>query len=140
MRSRFSEILIGGFVATFAFLLVAFLESLTGVLTLNPPTFMMVWSRGSVWIGLFLHLIAGWLFAVLYAVFFIRLLSWIKSDLWRGVVYGILLAVLIRIFISMIAEWEYVGHISYHIIALIIAYAAYGLVLGLIVRSRPQVD
>lgn len=137
MKTKTADILIGGFIATVVFLFVAFLENLTGFLEINPPTFMVELANGSLWIGLLLHLIVGWIFAALYAVFFVRALAWIRSDWFRGCFYGILMAMAIRIAMAMTNTWVYEGNMSAHIIALIIAYGAFGVVLGLIVKNKP---
>lgn len=72
------EPIIGGFFATLALLLVSFIENISGSFNYISPIFLSSIADDSILGAFFLQLIAGWIFAFIYSLFFIKILSWAK--------------------------------------------------------------
>ena len=67
------EPIIGGFFATLALLLVSFIENISGSFNYISPIFLSSIADDSILGAFFLQLIAGWIFAFLYSLFFIKI-------------------------------------------------------------------
>ena len=128
--------LIGGFFATVVLLLVIGVENMTGILRFDTPKFLFEWSGGIIWAEWLIHLLAGWIFAVIYAFFFIRVLEWIPSNVIRGAVYGLVIAVLLQIIMFMTNSEIVESDLLVASACMIVAYIMYGAVLGMIVTRK----
>ena len=111
------EPIIGGFFATLALLLVSFIENISGSFNYILGAF-------------FLQLIAGWIFAFLYSLFFIKILSWAKNDWIRGLIYGIVIAILMEIGLYIAVDNIILPNLILDTIGMLIAYGIFGIVLG----------
>ena len=94
---KIQEPIIGGFFATLALLFVSFIENISGSFNYISPIFLSSIADDSILGAFFLQLIAGWIFAFIYSLFFIKILSWAKNDWIRGLIYGIVIAILMEI-------------------------------------------
>ncbi len=129
--------LIGGFFATVFLLLVIGVEDMTGILSFDTPKFLIEWSSGIIWVEWLIHLLSGWLFAIIYSFLFIKVLEWIPSNVFRGAVYGLLIAILLQIIIFMSDSEIMESDLLVASAGMAIAYIVYGAVLGMVVtRSR----
>ncbi len=129
--------LIGGFFATVFLLLVIGVENMTGILSFDTPKFLIEWSSGIIWVEWLIHLLSGWLFAIIYSFLFIKVLEWIPSNVFRGAVYGLLIAILLQIIIFMSDSEIMESDLLVASAGMAIAYIVYGAVLGMVVtRSR----
>ncbi|MCP9611035.1 DUF6789 family protein [Coprobacter tertius] len=132
--------LIGGFLATVALLLVVYIENMTGYFAFMSPIFVSAVTGSTMWLSWLLHLIAGWVFAFIYAYFFIKILSWVKTPWLRGTVYGLLLAVLIEISLYMTDRDIVTNNLLLSTLGLAIAYMMYGAILGMIVLPENKTE
>ena len=129
--------LIGGFFATVFLLLVIGVEDMTGILPFDTPKFLIEWSSGIIWVEWLIHLLSGWLFAIIYSFLFIRVLAWIPSNVFRGTVYGLLIAILLQVIMFMTDSEIMENDLLMASAGIAMAYIAYGAVLGMVVtRSR----
>lgn len=129
--------LIGGFFATVFLLLVIGVEDMTGILSFDTPKFLIEWSSGIIWVEWLIHLLSGWLFAIIYSFLFIRVLAWIPSNVFRGTVYGLLIAILLQVIMFMTDSEIMENDLLMASAGIAMAYIAYGAVLGMVVtRSR----
>ena len=118
--------LIGGFFATVFLLLVIGVEDMTGILSFDTPKFLIEWSSGIIWVEWLIHLLSGWLFAIIYSFLFIR-----------GTVYGLLIAILLQVIMFMTDSEIMENDLLMASAGIAMAYIAYGAVLGMVVtRSR----
>jgi len=77
------------------------------------------------------------LFAIIYSFLFIKVLEWIPSNVFRGAVYGLLIAILLQIIIFMSDSEIMESDLLVASAGMAIAYIVYGAVLGMVVtRSR----
>ena len=120
------EPIIGGFFATLALLLVSFIENISGSFNYISPIFLSSIADDSILGAFFLQLIAGWIFAFIYSLFFIKILSWAKNDWIRGLIYGIVIAILMEIAVDNII----LPNLILDTIGMLIAYGIFGIVLG----------
>lgn len=139
MKNRIKQTFIGGTVATVALLVVIFIENITGTLMIDQPEFMRETAENKIWLWITIHFISGWLFAYFYLFFFDRFLGIIKNDWYRGLTYGIMLAVLIKIAIAMTNTNIQEGNLYTEVLGLFIAYGMYGTLLGGWLRKRPMI-
>lgn len=131
INKQVKEALIGGFIATIAMLIVFYLEQVTRTFEINQPEFIKEMISRHFWGWIVIQFIAGGIFALFYSYFFNRFMAFISTRWLRGLVYGILLAVLVEIGISMTDETALVDvNLTIEIIGLILAYGTYGIVLG----------
>lgn len=139
MNKQIKETLVGGFIATIAMMIIIYLENVTHTFEINQPEFMQQVIVSSFWGWILIQFIVGWIFAFFYTGFFNRFMGFIASRWARGMVYGILLAVLVEIGIAMTDD-GLIGesNMSMEIIGLILAYGTYGAVLGAWVQNPPQ--
>ena len=129
--------LIGGFFATVFLLLVIGVENMTGILSFDTPKFLIGWAGGIIWVEWLIHLFFGCLFAIIYSFLFIKVLEWISSNVFRGAVYGLLIAILLQIIIFMSDSEIMESDLLVASAGMAIAYIVYGAVLGMVVtRSR----
>ncbi|MEI3341858.1 MAG: hypothetical protein V8R52_06640 [Coprobacter fastidiosus] len=77
-----------------------------------------------------MQLIAGWIFAFLYSLFFIKILSWAKNDWIRGLIYGIVIAILMEIGLYIAVDNIILPNLILDTIGMLIAYGIFGIVLG----------
>ena len=127
--------LIGGFFATVFLLLVIGVEDMTGILSFDTPKFLIEWSSGIIWVEWLIHLLSGWLFAIIYS-FLIRVLAWIPSNVFRGTVYGLLIAILLQVIMFMTDSEIMENDLLMASAGIAMAYIAYGAVLGMIVNGK----
>ncbi|BCI64705.1 DUF6789 family protein [Coprobacter secundus] len=128
--------LIGGFFATVFLLLVIGVEDMTGILSFDTPKFLIEWSSGIIWVEWLIHLLSGWLFAIIYSFLFIRVLAWIPSNVFRGTVYGLLIAILLQVIMFMTDSEIMENDLLMASAGIAMAYIAYGAVLGMIVNGK----
>ena len=128
--------LIGGFFATVFLLLVIGVEDMTGILSFDTPKFLIEWSSGIIWVEWLIHLLSGWLFAIIYSFLFIRVLAWIPSNVFRGTVYGLLIAILLQVIMFMTDSEIMEKDLLMASAVIAMAYIAYGAVLGMIVNGK----
>ena len=128
--------LIGGFFATVFLLLVIGVEDMTGILSFDTPKFLIEWSGGIIWVERLIHLFSGWLFAIIYSFLFVKILEWIPSNIFRGAVYGLLIAILLQIIMFMTDSEIMENNLLVASAGMAIAYIAYGAVLGMIVTGK----
>ena len=74
--------------------------------------------------------IAGWIFAFIYSLFFIKILSWAKNDWIRGLIYGIVIAILMEIGLYIAVDNIILPNLILDTIGMLIAYGIFGIVLG----------
>ena len=127
--------LIGGFFAT-VFLLLVIRVDMTGILSFDTPKFLIEWSSGIIWVEWLIHLLSGWLFAIIYSFLFIRVLAWIPSNVFRGTVYGLLIAILLQVIMFMTDSEIMENDLLMASAGIAMAYIAYGAVLGMIVNGK----
>ena len=77
-----------------------------------------------------MQLIAGWIFAFIYSLFFIKILSWAKNDWIRGLIYGIVIAILMEIGLYIAVDNIILPNLILDTIGMLIAYGIFGIVLG----------
>lgn len=128
--------LIGGFFATVFLLLVIGVEDMTGILSFDTPKFLIEWSSGIIWVEWLIHLLSGWLFAIIYSFLFIRVLAWIPSNVFRGTVYGLLIAILLQVIMFMTDSEIMENDLLMASAGIAMAYIAYCAVLGMIVNGK----
>ena len=128
--------LIGGFFATVFLLLVIGVEDMTGILSFDTPKFLIEWSSGIIWVEWLIHLLSGWLFAIIYSFLCIRVLAWIPSNVFRGTVYGLLIAILLQVIMFMTDSEIMENDLLMASAGIAMAYIAYGAVLGMIVNGK----
>ena len=128
--------LIGGFFATVFLLLVIGVEDMTGILSFDTPKFLIEWSSGIIWVEWLIHLLSGWLFAIIYSFLFIRVLAWIPSNVFRGTVYGLLIAILLQVIMFMTDSEIMENDLLMASAGIAMAYIEYGAVLGMIVNGK----
>lgn len=127
---RIQEPIVGGFFATLALLLVSFIENTTGSFTYISPIFLSSFADNSILGAFILQLIMGWALAFIYSLFFIRVLSWAKNDWLRGLIYGIIVAILLEIGLYIAVDNIVVPNLILDTIGMLIAYGVFGIVLG----------
>ena len=120
--------------AGYVILVVIFLvEQMMGVLMPRPVIFPSL-SGSMLWVGWVASACMSFVVAVAYTWFFNNMFSWIKNTGMRGVVYGVLVSIII--IVSMLyATNDEITSLNGAIEAygIMIAYVAYGFVLGRIV-------
>lgn len=124
------------FFATVFLLLVIGVEDMTGILSFDTPKFLIEWSSGIIWVEWLIHLLSGWLFAIIYSFLFIRVLAWIPSNVFRGTVYGLLIAILLQVIMFMTDSEIMENDLLMASAGIAMAYIAYGAVLGMIVNGK----
>ena len=124
------EPIIGGFFATLALLLVSFIENISGSFNYISPIFLSSIADDSILGAFFLQLIAGWIFAFIYSLFFIKILSWAKNDWIRGLIYGIVIAILMEIGLYIAVDNIILPNLILDTIGMLIDYGIFGIVLG----------
>lgn len=122
-----------GFLATFVLIIVMYLENMTDALKIEPIVFMADLAERSATLWLAFYFILGWIWTAAYVFFFNRFLSFEKTSWLRGAIYGILIAIIIRIGVSMTGAEIDLGNMNTQIIGLLLAYAAFGIVMGAII-------
>ena len=124
-----------GFLATFVLIIVMYLENATETLQIEPNVFMADLAVHSIALWLAFFFVMGWIWAIAYVFFFNRFLSFVKTPWLRGALYGVLVAIIIRIGVAMTETGFEIGNISTQILGLILAYAAFGIVLGAVIGA-----
>ena len=122
-----------GFLATFVLIIVMYIENMTDTLRIEPVVFMSELAERSTVLWMACYFILGWIWTAAYVFFFNRFLSFEKRAWLRGAIYGILIAIIIRIGVSMTGAGLDLGNMNTQIIGLLLAYAAFGIVLGSII-------
>lgn len=128
--NKIQEPLVGGFFATLALLLVSFIENTSGLFTYISPVFLSSAADDSILLAFILQMIGGWVLAFIYSLFFIRVLSWVRNDWMRGLVYGIVAAVLLEIVLFITVDNIILPNLMLDTIGMLIAYGIFGIILG----------
>ena len=105
-------------------------------MSFDTPKFLIEWSSGIIWVEWLIHLLSGWLFAIIYSFLFIRVLAWIPSNVFRGTVYGLLIAILLQVIMFMTDSEIMENDLLMASAGIAMAYIAYGAVLGMIVNGK----
>lgn len=122
-----------GFLSTLVLLVVMGLENMTEMFQMDPVFFMIDLAEHSILLWMLVYFVLGWLWSAAYLFFFNRFLAFEKIPWLRGAIYGILVGMITYIGISMTGDGMGLGSINTQIIGTLLAYTAFGIVLGTIV-------
>ena len=128
---KIQEPIVGGFFATLVLLLVSYVGSANGLFVDISPLFLL--SGHSILLFFFLQLITGWIFAFIYRLFFIKILSWVQNDWTRGLIYGIVISIFLEIGLFMATDNLIIPNLLWDTIGMLIAYGAFGAILGVFI-------
>ncbi|HVN56987.1 MAG TPA: DUF6789 family protein [Bacteroidales bacterium] len=140
MKTKISQAVIGGIVATLAMTMVMFLAPYMGLPKMNAAAMLSMMMGVPVLIGWGLHFMIGIVFALAFLFLFVPILKKVKSRVVKGVIFGLsvfifaqlMMAVMSLIFGGMnspsgsmvlILTGGIIGHVIYGIVVSIFAGA-----------------
>ena len=122
-----------GFLSTLVLLVVMGLENMTEMFQMDPVFFMIDLAEHSILLWMLVYFVLGWLWSAAYLFFFNGFLAFEKNPWLRRAIYGIVVGMITYIGISMTGDGMGLGNINTQIIGTLLAYTAFGIVLGTIV-------
>lgn len=90
MDSKFSQAIVGGFIATVVMTIIVILAAMFGLPEMKPPMMLSGMLNTSVLVGWGLHFVIGIIFAMLYAFAFLPIFRAISSNVLKGAIFGII--------------------------------------------------
>ena len=127
-----------GFLSTLVLIVVMGLENMTEMFQMAPVFFMDDLAERSIVLWMLVYFGLGWLWSAAYLFFFNRFLSFEEIPWLRGAIYGILVGMITYIGISMTGDRVELGSVNTQIIGTLLAYTAFGIVLGTIVGMHEK--
>ena len=89
MKTKISQSLIGGIIATAVMSAVMMLAAMMGMPKMSPPNMLATMMGVPIIIGWLMHFMIGVIFALSYAYLFINIVRKINSNALKGVIFGI---------------------------------------------------
>ena len=137
MKTKITQAVIGGLVATLAMTLVMFIGPYMGLPKMNPAAMLSMMMGVHVIIGWSMHFMIGIIFALGYVFLLHPFLKKVKSKVVQGIIFGIAVFVFAQIMMAvhgaliggmpppeegmlLMAAGSLIGHIIYGIVVVLI--------------------
>lgn len=140
MYSKISQSLVGGIAATVVMTIVMMIAPMMGLAEMNPPAMVSGMMGMPIAVGWIMHFIIGIVFAASY-VYFFRLKLPLGNTVLKGIVFGIIIAVMAKIGMTIMGAMagsgtpEPEGSMVSMIMALVLGHVIFGIVVALVTKE-----
>ena len=140
MYSKISQSLVGGIAATVVMTIVMMIAPMMGLAEMNPPAMVSGMMGMPIAVGWIMHFIIGIVFAASY-VYFFRFKLPLGNTVLKGIVFGIIIAVMAKIGMTIMGAMagrgtpELEGSMVSMIMALILGHVIFGIVVALVTKE-----
>ena len=140
MKSKITESLVAGIAATVVMTIIMMIAPMIGLAKMNPPEMVSGMMRMPIAVGWIMHFMIGIVFAASYVFFFSSKLP-IESKLLKGIVFGIIIAILAKIGMTIMgtiaggATPRPEGAMIPMIMALLLGHIVFGIVVAFIAKT-----
>ncbi|MBR9998460.1 MAG: hypothetical protein KFF73_05780 [Cyclobacteriaceae bacterium] len=141
METKIKQSLIGGVVATIVMSVFMFLISFIGFPKMNPPAMLSGMMGMPVFVGWFIHLMIGVIFALAYAYFLFNLVKKAGGKVVRGLIFGVAVFIFAQIMFALMGAVmggmpPQEGSMVLLMIASLLGHVVYGIVVAAFVTEK----
>lgn len=139
MKTKIQQALLGGIAGTAAMTVIMFLAPMMGIPKMNAAEMLSGMMGMPLMVGWIMHFMIGIIFATLYAFIFIKLLAATKSNIVKGIIFGIAVFAVAQLAMTMMGKCLLCmpnGGISMFIGSLM-GHVIFGIIVALIVKEKP---
>jgi len=141
MKTKISQAVIGGIVATLVMTMVMFVAPYMGLPKMNAAAMLSMMMSVPVLIGWGIHFMIGIVFALAYVFLFVAILKKVNNIIIKGIIFGlavfvfaqIMMAVMGAIFGGMSSPE---GSILLVLLGGIIGHIVYGIIVSLLIKAE----
>ncbi len=140
MNTKALQSLVAGIAATVVMTIVMMIAPMMGMAKMNPPAMVSGMMGMPIAVGWVMHFIIGIVFAASYVYFFRSILP-IGNNVLKGVVFGIIIAILAKIGMTVMGAMagggtpETEGSMVPMIMALVLGHVIFGIVTALVAKE-----
>ncbi len=140
MNSKITQSLVAGIAATVVMTIVMMIAPMMGLAKMNPPALVSGMMGMPIAGGWIMHFIIGIVFAASYVYFFRSKLP-IGNTVLKGIVFGIIIAILAKIGMTIMGAMagggtsEPEGSMVPMIMALVLGHVIFGIVVSLVAKE-----
>lgn len=140
MDTKIKQSLFAGIAATVVMTIIMMIAPMMGLAEMNPPAMVSGMMGMPIAVGWIMHFIIGIVFAASY-VYFFRVKLPIGNTVLKGVVFGIVIAILAKIGMTIMGAMagggtpEPEGSMVPMIIALVLGHVVFGIVVALVAKE-----
>jgi uncharacterized membrane protein YagU involved in acid resistance len=140
MKTKITQAVIGGIVATIVMSLVTFMGPYMGLPKMNPAAMLSMMMNVPVFLGWIMHFMIGIIFALMYVFLLLPLLGKVKSRILKGVIFGMAAFVFAQIAMMVMGAMfgnmpSPEGSMALMMIGSIMGHIIYGIVVALFVKK-----
>lgn len=141
MNSKLAQSLVAGIAATIVMTIVMMIAPMLGMAEMNPPAMVSNMLGMPIAVGWIMHFMIGIVFAASYVYFFRPILP-IGNKVVKGIVFGIIIAILAKIGMTIMSAMaggetpEPEGAMVPMIMALVLGHVIFGIVVALVAKSK----
>ncbi len=140
MNSKITQSLVAGIAATVVMTIVMMIAPMMGMAEMNPPAMVSGMMGMPIAVGWIMHFMIGIVFATSYVYFFQFKLP-IGKKVLKGIVFGIIIAILAKIGMTIMGAMagggtpESEGAMVPMIMALVLGHVIFGIVVALVAKE-----
>lgn len=141
MKTKISQAVIGGIIATLVMTMVMFVAPYMGLPKMNTAAMLSMMMSVPVLIGWGIHIMIGIVFALAYVFLFVPILKKVKNRIVKGTIFG--LAIFVFAQIMMVVMGAILGGMSSPegsmlliMLGGIIGHIVYGIIVSLLVKAE----
>ena len=141
MKTKITQSVIGGLVATLVMTMVMFIGPFMGMPKMNPAAMLSMMMGVPVFVGWIMHFMAGVIFALMYVFLLLPLLKNVKSKIAKGAIFGMAAFVLAQI--AMMGMGAMLGNMPkpegsmmLMMLGSIMGHVVFGIVVALFVKEE----
>lgn len=141
MKTKISQAVIGGIVATLAMTMVMFIAPYMGLPKMNAAAMLSMMMGVPVLIGWGLHFMIGIVFALAYVFLFVPILKKVRNRILKGVIFGLTVFIFAQMMMVVMGALlggmnSPSGCIVLTLVGGIIGHVIYGIVVSILVKAE----
>ena len=141
MKTKISQSLVGGIVATAVMSVVMMLAAMMGMPKMSPPQMLATMMGVSITVGWIMHFMIGIIFALSYAYLFINAVRKINSKILKGAIFGIAAFIFAQIAMAVLGAMigglpPLEGSVALIMTGSIMGHIVFGIVVALFVKPE----
>lgn len=141
MKTKISQSLVGGIVATTVMSAVMMLAAMMGMPKMSPPQMLATIMGVSMAVGWLMHFMIGVVFALSYAFLFIKVVRRINSKILKGAIFGMAAFIFAQIAMAMLDAMmgglpPMEGNVALIMTGNILGHVIFGIVVALFVKAN----
>ena len=144
MKNNITKPIVAGLIAAAVMTLISFMAPLMGLPKMNAAEMLSMIMGVPLIVGWGMHFMIGTVFAFGYALIFSKVLHRISNEIFKGVVYGVIVFVFAQIAMAMMGLILPMPPVSGNMVLMmvggVIGHIAYGISLGLALKENVSIQ